>query len=652
MARDPRLENQECLECLKKGQNGKLINTDVRDPGTRQLIYSCNYCGRQYTYDEWFSEYEAVTRPEVPHSPEEAEKNVRRLISDLKKREGEPINQEEAKRNIKDLFSRLGRRKDEPHDPKEAEKKIKQMYADLGRKENLSANPDARERINEMMEGMGRSPGTLVIRGFYDDAPIVDDAFISRAEPKNQLYSLGIQLVGKTLPTRPVEVPVGKYTITIEYTTPSGSVLEKTKSAIVKSQEITILDFNFSSSDKPPKITGPHPHGGSGPGNIHGHVTDADGNPLQDANVYLLGGDLVNYNAITDHLGYYRIDVGNLKGEFRVAVNLYGYKTKIKKLQRARQDKYQICDFKLNPSEGAPAPPTPPGAPTPPGTPTPPTPYRGEIWGYVTDSKKDTPIRGATITLPQILGPGGPLSSTTGNDGYYIIRNVNRRGATRVVARANNYSQATQTISRAHPDESSQADFKLVRSGRVPVPDRVAVGLGVNFNRLVGSIISIIMGLIVSSLLGNPYFFFGFLLFGASILMPNAEDLHTVQRLMRAIRQRNSGRINWIQQSNIPDADKIRQINEIVQTEVNSLNVERLLIGMHRDDSFRVNGTLILKHLFKAAGILSFVLAFVNTGLPFSNILALIGAFVGYFAMGGYRLPTQQTTTPATPPAS
>ena len=616
MAKDSRLENEHCLE---ENCSGSLYNTNIRDKETRQLIYQCNYCGIQYTYDEWFAEFEEKTRPDSG-SHEERKKTVNKMVADLKKiEEGEPVDQEAAKANIKGLVNNIGRRENVPHDPEAAKR-----------------------NINARLGDMGKPPGYLVLSASFNDNPLFE-AFVSEAEPKNQLRIVDVRLVGQQIPLGPVTVPVGKYTITAEYNSAYG-LLTETKTAIIRSGETTNLEFNFTGSEETlrrSRATAPHPHGGSGPGNIHGHVTDSRGNPLQGVNVHLVGRDLEALADTTDETGYYRIDVGNLKGEFRVAAEIEGFKTRVKKNRRARDDKYQICNFKLE-SEGATRP-TP--EPTPP-TPGPTSP--GEIWGYVQDAKNDRPIPNATVNLPQLN-----RSTNTDTAGYYIFRDVRRRGATRVTVQATGYSQGSVTISRSHEDESSEVPtFKLNRAGGVPVPQRVSVGLGINFNRLIGSLTSIIIGLIVSALLKNPYFFFGFLFIGASILMPNTEDIGVVQRTMRRIRSQNSLRINQTQNRNdISDQEKIRLIRELVETEQRTLEIERL-IGqrMERADRFRVNGILILKHLFKAFGTLSFVLAFVNTGLPFANILALVGAFVGYFAIGGYRLPVLGggTAEPAT----
>lgn len=148
-------------------------------------------------------------------------------------------------------------------------------------------------------------------------------------------------------------------------------------------------------------------------------------------------------------------------------------------------------------------------------------------------------------------------------------------------------------------------------------------------DKLLKPIISIVAGLAVSAIFGNPFFFLGFLLFGFHFAIPGPLDVAGVQNRLGMLKKKFDKEIG--------KASTDAKRNQILKRMENETNIWKILGEMNMRTT--VGGGAIIKEILKVSGSLVFVLAFVTSSIPISKPLGLIIGFVLYFMINYEKKP-------------
>ncbi|MEM5798901.1 MAG: hypothetical protein QXP39_02535 [Candidatus Aenigmatarchaeota archaeon] len=148
---------------------------------------------------------------------------------------------------------------------------------------------------------------------------------------------------------------------------------------------------------------------------------------------------------------------------------------------------------------------------------------------------------------------------------------------------------------------------------------------------IVESLTLIIIGLIISTLLGNFWFILAFLCWGISVNMPEPQNIGAVKEKMEKIRGEY--------QTRMEEAKTEEERADIAQQMRAEIEVEKIIgeIGLRN----MVGIGILSKQFLRALGAFFLGLAFLLFGAPLAPIIGLIILFASYFLIGGYR--TAQT---------
>ena len=150
-------------------------------------------------------------------------------------------------------------------------------------------------------------------------------------------------------------------------------------------------------------------------------------------------------------------------------------------------------------------------------------------------------------------------------------------------------------------------------------------------------------GLVVSGLLGSPWFFFAALAFGLSVILPSPESI-------KAIHDRAEG-IKRAYESSIKDArrrkasaEEIRNLIEGMKAEV---ELETLLAEADKEKNViglgKATGIILAKESLKMVGFLILIVSLlINRVIPFAGLVGLIIGFVAYFSISAERKPKEE----------
>lgn len=249
--------------------------------------------------------------------------------------------------------------------------------------------------------------------------------------------------------------------------------------------------------------------------------------------------------------------------------------------------------------------------PTPSPTPTTAPPEgEGQLSGKVTGDKEgdENGIHGAKVAC---VGPGGRGKAGTARDGSYIIQNLTP-GVYRVGARARGY-QSSRGLVEIRKGRVTTYDFKLsskeVKGELKPKRPK--------WQLAIGPVVLAIIGLLLASLSGNMFFFFGFVFLGFYFLIPADEVNDLMHHLYK--------------ESNLRKRRKY-------QEELHTLLENRLLFRKLKWRAYRAGfAHLGMKEFSKFLAIAFFAMGFVTSAIPLAKPVGILLAFVGYFLIGGRR---------------
>ena len=147
----------------------------------------------------------------------------------------------------------------------------------------------------------------------------------------------------------------------------------------------------------------------------------------------------------------------------------------------------------------------------------------------------------------------------------------------------------------------------------------------------------IILGIIVTSLIGSPWFLFAFLLWAASIFVPSEYQIPSIKNKIEAKRKDFENKIDKAIENG--EYEKAQALAQEMRAEV---EVEKM-IGELEKMKERFSALYFwrgFKEILRAVGILLFAIGFMAVRIPFSAVIALGILSIGYFSVGGYRRET------------
>ena len=261
---------------------------------------------------------------------------------------------------------------------------------------------------------------------------------------------------------------------------------------------------------------------------------------------------------------------------------------------------------------------------------------KGEIEGIVLDETKK-PIQGASVKIRNWP------EATTNKDGFFKI-NIQPKGTgyLRVVATKNGYAPGgatTKYIQKESDSDFVEIELKRKDKKRVKLPK---IGKPVPISNFIGLLIALLIGIIISAILGSVFLFFGFLCLAIHFLLPSAADTETFRYAMVLAKKDAYRKIKQIRNDgSLSDEEKERRIARLVK-QVKDSTAAEAIVAKTPALKLAISPVAILKHVLKALGIALFIWGLASLNLPFAKLLALAGAFVGYFYIGGQKEPEEK----------
>jgi len=225
----------------------------------------------------------------------------------------------------------------------------------------------------------------------------------------------------------------------------------------------------------------------------------------------------------------------------------------------------------------------------------PPTSKGGSIHGFVRDKTDNKPIAGARVYIP--IPKYMKLRAKTDKHGYYKIDNVTLVGEFPLRAGARGYFTQDVAVQRVRGQKIQVCDFLLQ-----PKPGGGGNGNGGGkgkgkghvklFNVTLSPFILFIIGMILSAILRNIWFFFAFLCFAVHSIISKPDDI--------------KGRV---------------------------VEVMGVKLKIFQKDE-RGIGAGCFKHIFLTLGFILLSLSFMTSPIPLAQPIGLIVAFIAYFGLG------------------
>lgn len=158
----------------------------------------------------------------------------------------------------------------------------------------------------------------------------------------------------------------------------------------------------------------------------------------------------------------------------------------------------------------------------------------------------------------------------------------------------------------------------------------------------VGGLVMIVAGLIVSSIMNIPLFIYAFLCLGISLILPQPEGMRSVYRKQKEIMRKYEEEINKAE----TEEEKAKLLEELKS----ELEIQKMIGDIKWGVFWRdPNATNIIgrpntpfhmmafREFFRLLGIILFAWAFSTSAIPMARPIAIVIAFIGYFAVGGGR---------------
>jgi len=140
-------------------------------------------------------------------------------------------------------------------------------------------------------------------------------------------------------------------------------------------------------------------------------------------------------------------------------------------------------------------------------------------------------------------------------------------------------------------------------------------------------LVLIVLGFILSAILGSVLFVFAFLALGVSYGIPTPETGKSVLEREKKIRK------SFQEQMKNAETEEDR---ERLSTEMlNAVKVEDIIGSFKGKERFEMHSRVFFKDFFKAVGIILMSSAFVFSAFPMAPVIGIIIGFVGYFTLGG-----------------
>lgn len=166
--------------------------------------------------------------------------------------------------------------------------------------------------------------------------------------------------------------------------------------------------------------------------------------------------------------------------------------------------------------------------------------------------------------------------------------------------------------------------------------ERFGVGRTIYGNyvtKVVPTLGSIIVGIVVFSIIGSFWFFAGFLALGFYFILPEPQDTYSVKKKIRDVKR------YW--DNEIRRARTEKELEERLSNAEKALRIEKIVADVASEDT-PFNSLLLGKNIAKALAFLLFVIAFALSSLPLAGFISIIAAFILYFSIGGYHKPEEE----------
>ena len=259
----------------------------------------------------------------------------------------------------------------------------------------------------------------------------------------------------------------------------------------------------------------------------------------------------------------------------------------------------------------------------------------GIIEGIVSDSETKKGIKGAEVKIRNWP------TATTDKEGTFKI-NIQGTGYLRVVATKDGYASGgatTKYIQKRTDSDFVEIELKRKDKKRVKLPK---IGKPVPISNFIGLLIALLVGIIISAILGSMFLFFGFLCLAVHFLLPSAADTETFRYAMILAKKDAYRKIKEIRNdSRLSDEEKERRIANLVK-QVKDATAAEAIVAKTPALKWAISPVAILKHLLKALGIALFIWGLASLTLPFAKLIALVAAFIGYFYIGGTKEPEEE----------
>jgi hypothetical protein len=202
-------------------------------------------------------------------------------------------------------------------------------------------------------------------------------------------------------------------------------------------------------------------------------------------------------------------------------------------------------------------------------------------------------------------------------------------------------AKSKETKSQGNPEEIDKELYEKLKkeSSETRRREPINMGKGKKFKRpriplfrsqgvdqrrdIVWTIILLIVGMVISAIIGSMWIFFAFLSLAAYVLVPGPEEM--IGKNLEKIRRKYN---KAIAKASPEEAKRL----EAVMKE--DLENARTIKRIQTREGVMKWGTTGVKYLFKAGFFVFFSLGFITSAIPLFKPLGILIAFIGYFMEG------------------
>ena len=154
------------------------------------------------------------------------------------------------------------------------------------------------------------------------------------------------------------------------------------------------------------------------------------------------------------------------------------------------------------------------------------------------------------------------------------------------------------------------------------------------WQRAVKSILLLLVGVMVSAVLGSMWFTLSFIFFAVHFGLPPAPGWRQFQKNLEEIRERYEGYIRGAQARG-GDDKLIDRLHKRMEQEMKAEQMTRQTrwFGIQPDTPHAARE--FLRELFKGGGFFCLSMGFITSVIPAAPVIGIIVGFIGYFLLGG-----------------